>query len=139
MHQNEHADRAEAKGLKYAFRGAEAIFEFLGPDASPVEQSVAEARADLCLSCPLNGPAKGWIQTVAKGVAVATKEYFRIKDNLKLETSLDRNLGICKACWCPIKLKVWMPIGHIIDNTAEEMLEDFHEDCWILKEMEASR
>ena len=67
--------------------------------------------------------------------AKATKAYFRIKDKLNLRVEGEEKLGICDACWCPLKLKVHMPINHIVDNTEDEVFIDLHKDCWILKEM----
>lgn len=123
------------KSVRYLANGAEAWIEFLGPGQKPVLPSVAQKRAEVCFKCPLNRPAKGWIDTISSAAAKATKAYFHIKDALELKVDGEERLGICNACWCPLKLKVHMPIEHIEEFTEDEVLADLHKDCWILKEL----
>lgn len=126
----------DKKSARYLANGAEAWIEFLGPEQEPVALEIATRRASVCAKCPLNRPAKGWIDTISTAAAKATKEYFHIRDALELRVEGEEKLGICDACWCPLKLKIWMPIKHIIDHTPEEVLADLHKDCWIRSEME---
>lgn len=132
----------DKKSARYLANGAQALIEFLGPEQEPVALEIATRRAAICLGseerkpCPLNLPAKGWKKTISKLALKATRAYFHIKDALELRVEGEEKLGICDACWCPLKLKIWMPIKHIIDHTPEEVLADLHKDCWIRSEME---
>lgn len=123
------------RSARYLANGARAWLEFLGPEQKPVEAELSQKRASICYKCPLNRPAKGWIETITTEAAKATKTYFRIKDKLNLRVDGEERLGICNACWCPLKLKIHMPIDHITDNTEDEVMAEFHKDCWVLKEI----
>lgn len=125
----------DKRSARYLANGAQAWIEFLGPEQKPVAIEIATRRAAICANCPLNRPAKGWIDTISKVAAKATKAYFRIKDDLKLRVDGEEKLGICDACWCPLKLKIHMPINHIVEHTEDEVMADLHKDCWILREM----
>lgn len=122
------------KSVRYITEGALAWAEFFGPEGKPVSQELANQRALVCASCPLNRTAHGWIDTITKAAAKATKAYFLIRSALKLSTPNDRHLGVCDACWCPIKLKIHMPHQYIMEHTREEVLAELHKDCWITKE-----
>lgn len=121
---------------KTAIHGSKALLEFLGPQGKPVELVVAERRAERCRTCQLNGPSAGWVERVAKSIAKATAAYFRIKDGLNLHVANEKALGICAACHCPIKLKIWMPIDYIESHTTDEVMVDFVETCWIPEELQ---
>lgn len=121
--------------VSHVSNGAIAIAEFLGPRGEPVDHDTAQRRADVCMRCSLNKSAAGWDGTITEIAAKATKAYFRIKSEKKLEVDGEDRLGICQACWCPLKLKVHMPIDHITEYTEDEVLADLDMHCWILKEM----
>jgi hypothetical protein len=114
--------------------GAVALVEWVGSDKHPVSLGLAEQRAVRCVACRLNRPAKGWADTVAAATARSVKAAFKIKSQLELETSRDRDLGVCSACDCPLKLKVWAPLSHILEYTSEDVLANLDSNCWILRE-----
>jgi len=53
---------------------------------------------------------------------------------MRLEVPVRIRLGVCAACWCPLRLKVHIPLKHIMDYTDEETLDNLHPECWMLKE-----
>jgi len=42
-------------------------------------------------------------------------------------------LNMCRVCGCCIRLKVWTPLHHIIENTPDT--GKFPEHCWIRTEV----
>lgn len=120
---------------KQILDGAVAIAELWGPNAKPVAREIAQKRADICARCPLNRPAKGWLDTISKAAAKATRTYFRIKDEAHVSVDGEEKLGICDACNCCLKLKVHVDINHIMDTASDEMMAKFHDKCWITHEV----
>lgn len=118
-----------------AVNGAEAIIEFLGPTKTPVPSHKAKARASVCRDCPKNRTAAGWLDKVSNSIASAARAYFRIKKDLNLKVPGESYLGLCSACDCPLRLKIHMPIGHIVEYTGERTMARLDSRCWILKEM----
>ena len=60
-----------------------------------------------------------------------------LKDQ-KLQTSLDPYLGICEACECPMRAKVWSPVDVILKHIQPEEVEKLDPGCWILKSHQSS-
>ncbi len=113
--------------------GAKTIAEWLGEGASPVDGDKAEARAFVCTRCPLNVPGD-----LSNFFTRATSDLLRRQIASAREVSLttihDNRLGVCSACSCPMRLKVWTPIEIIRRNMTQESKEALHKDCWIPKE-----
>lgn len=128
-----HVERSAA----YLAHGALALVEFLGPNQQPVDRFLAQQRADICFKCPKNKSAKGWVETISKAAAKATKSYFKLARKMNLTVDGEERLGICQGCSCPLKLKVHIPIQHIADFTYDEVLADLDRDCWIPDEMQS--
>lgn len=53
------------------------------------------------------------------------------KHAMKLETPSDEHLGVCTACDCPLKLKVWMPLDRILAKMPKAAYDALHVNCWI--------
>ncbi len=106
-----------------------------------VSQEQAEARAKICARranskpCPKNvkGDLLDFFTTEAArliGLQLGTK------NNMKLVTSLDDELGICDACGCVNKLKVWCP-KDIVALMKPEQKSQLDPECWVLAEEKA--
>lgn len=92
----------------------------------------ASLRAQICELCPKNTPETLWEKP--KGLlARAARRAFAWKANRNLKLSTDELLGVCEACGCDLKLKVWAPV----DVTGKTDKSDLHSMCWILKEERA--
>lgn len=122
--------------LSYWFNGAVAIAELLGPTGVPVEHSLAASRARTCLKCRCNVKLTWLGRLFYNFLSFAAIRYTLIAKKLKLRVDGERDLGVCSACMCPLKLKVHVPITHIVDYTNEETMAAFHPHCWILAEMQ---
>lgn len=112
------------------------MIEWLGSGLTPVSKELAEKRAAVCVQCPLNQIGDFW-QRVDANIAKKIKTAVAIKNDMKLETSLDNNLHSCLGCDCWLPLKCHVPIEHIKSHTSDAVIEELKKgnDCWQLKEM----
>lgn len=106
--------------------GASILRDWLGSGGITVSQELAQARSDICNSCPLNTKSS----IVTGSVAEAIKEQLEVKKALKLRVNGEKGLGKCSICSCELRLKCWVPIERILPLTPTE----FPNYCWITKE-----
>jgi len=139
--------------VKRSVTGIKSVAEWLGSGLKPVAQDVAEKRAYTCakeprvdqagnpiqdgngniiIGCPLN--VKGnWLQKLEANAADKVRSLMEVRNDLKLRTSNDSNLGSCAACDCALQLKIWQPMDLIQKNTNQETRTKLDRSCWILK------
>jgi len=114
--------------------GAKAILvDWLAAGAEAVPKEKAEERAKICVACPQNqkGDLLDFFTTQA---TEAIRKALNSRLEMKLETSQDEALGVCKACSCPLHLKVNMPIERIRNKLKPEIIARLDPGCWIPKE-----
>lgn len=123
---------AAVQGIKRVAAGISVLVEWLGSGAKPVEGKLAEARASICSDCPRNdgGDFKAYF---TEPISEKIRTQLEIKNDLQLKTVQDEKLTVCSACDCPLKLKVWAPLEHILRHTSEETKTRLDPRCWILK------
>lgn len=119
--------------------GIQTIAEWEIAGGRLVPQELAYARARTCAArpdgakCPKNG--KGdltrWFTVPAARLIQLQLES---RNNMKIHTELDENLGVCEACSCPLKLKVHCPIEIILSKMPPEDKAQLDPGCWILSE-----
>ena len=112
--------------------GVGVLLEWLGSGAKPVDQSLADSRAAICATCPKNNGGD-WMAYVTKPIADKIRTQLEIRNDLQLRTPHDDKLTVCSACSCPLKLKVFVPIEHILAHTSEDTKTKLDPRCWILK------
>lgn len=112
--------------------GVKTLLDWLGSGGKPVETTEAESRATTCELCPLNKPGD-WKSYFTQPVANQIRIQLEMKNRLQLKTSKDDKLGVCTGCDCPLRLKVWTPMEHVLKNTTEETKNRLVPQCWILK------
>jgi len=103
-----------------------------GGMASQVE---ADARALVCVSCPLNDTKSSLWSLFVTSAATEIMHIFEHLHGLKMTTEKDAELGVCAACLCPMKAKIWVNLEHIIKNMPADVVSKLHKDkprCWIL-------
>ena len=115
-------------------RGVEIISDWLGAGGVPVEQHTAEYRAFTCELCSENRPGNWWDQ-VKNSIATWIGWTIEVKNRMKLEVPNENKLGICRACGCCNRLKIWTPIEHIKTHTSFEVSRRFPGNCWIISEL----
>jgi len=115
--------------------GASVIAEWEISGGKIVSQEQAEARAGTCVKCPKN-VGGDLLSFFTKQAASLITLQLESKNNMKLSTSLDLQLGICDACGCVNKLKIWCPLDIIQAKIKPETKAALHSDCWIIHEQE---
>ncbi len=108
--------------------GAQVIKEWLGEGGITVDKELAQKRADICITCPLN--VKDW--TITDSVASAIRRQIEIKNQLNLRVDGEKSIHSCAACGCATRLKLWIPIRNILPDEAER--GNFDSKCWLLSE-----
>jgi hypothetical protein len=113
--------------------GVGVLLEWLGSSAKPVDQAVAEHRANVCATCPKNDGGD-WKAYFTGKVADKIKTQLEIRNDLSLRTSQDEKLTVCSACDCPLKLKIWVGLDYIWGHTSSDVYKRLHPNCWIITE-----
>lgn len=109
--------------------GAATLAEWFGAGGGPVAVIEANRRAEVCAHCPRNriqSYRSRWGDYAA--VVVSLASWLRGKH---LKTAFDHELGVCEACDCPMRVKVWCPKGIILRHMPSESQEKLWEKCWL--------
>jgi len=120
-------------GAKRIAAGVKVLLEWLGSGAKPVDHALATARAAVCAECPRN-EGGDWRAMFTQPVANRIRQQLEIKNDMKLVTVHDAKLSVCSACLCPLILKPWTPLQHVLDNTSDEVRKALAPQCWVLNE-----
>lgn len=113
--------------------GARNVGEWWLGGLAPVSQDTAERRAFTCTTCPKNEAREKWTSPVGH-IAKVLKSAFAWKHQRRLSTARDEQLGICAACGCETRLKVWEPLDLILKQTDRETFDRLEKLCWQRKE-----
>jgi hypothetical protein len=113
--------------------GAELLEEWLGSGGKPESENVANSRAMVCAQCPKNGSG-GLLRYFTEAASERIRRTLEIKNDMSLSTPFDEKIGVCEACLCPLKLKVWAPLDLVKKHLTPEAWEDLDPTCWILNE-----
>jgi hypothetical protein len=119
-----------------AVAGSEVLVEWIASGAQAVPPGQSSARAAACAACPLNrsGDLLSWF---TKPVSEAIRAAISLKNEWKLITPFDEQLGVCSACGCPMKLKVHVPTANIALGMSPAELSELHSSCWIPQELKS--
>lgn len=120
-------------GVKRVAAGIGVFLDWVGAGATPVAVELAERRAKICTTCPKNDGGD-WKRYFTQPIADKIKKQLEIKNDLQLKTSLDDKLTVCSACDCPLPLKVWTPLEHVLAHMSKEVKASLDKRCWILHE-----
>lgn len=127
---------AGSTGIIRVAQGSGPILEWFGSGRPAVDRPISEKRASTCSSCPqntANNPAdQTALQWFVEQAGKVIAKGLEARQDLKLETSLDARLGVCKACLCPMKTKVHCPLDIILNHLKPEVRADLDPRCWIL-------
>ena len=124
---------AAAEKAKKVWQGVKTLNEWIDSDVPAVDPQLAQRRAEVCCSCPLNGKG-GFEEWFTKPAAAAITLQLQKVSQRKLFTTVDSQLNVCTACLCPLKLKVHTPLEFIKAHMGEETLRALDKSCWITKE-----
>lgn len=110
------------------------IQSFFGHEGMATQEE-ADARAIVCAACPLNDTKSSLWSLFVTSAATEIMHIFEHLHGLKMTTKLDDKLGVCAACLCPMKAKVWVNLKHIKANMPPDVVAKLNKDnpkCWIL-------
>lgn len=125
---------AVAVEVRLVAQGAKGPLEWLASGRAPVPPAQAAVRASKCLGCKKNDTEGGLTKWFTVPAAEKIRQALERRHDLKLETPYDEALGICMACYCPLKCKVHEPLDLVLKNTSQEVRDRLWEECWILNE-----
>lgn len=120
---------AAAADIKRAAQGTAVVLDWLTSGGPPVAQDLANQRAAICVTCPKN--VEGAWYTVSPAELI--KSTLEARKELKLETPSDSALKSCDVCKCLMRLKCWVPLPYIVQNTKPEIMAEFPAHCWIAR------
>lgn len=112
--------------------GVGLLLDWIGPTAKAVPSELAEQRASICVLCPLNGRG-GILDFFTVEAAKVIHTQLQIRTEMELKTSVDEQLGICRACSCWLPLKVHVPMEFILSHTSEDTKTKLDPRCWITR------
>jgi hypothetical protein len=130
---------AAARNIKTIWAGVKTLDEWIDSGSPAVEPSLAETRAANCATCPENAQGD-WTAWFTKPASEAIRRQLEKVQNRNLTTSRDDALKVCSVCWCPLRLKIWLPIANInahLSNetrTALQTVTNPSGGCWQVKE-----
>jgi hypothetical protein len=113
--------------------GAKTIADWIGVGALPVAAELSAARAATCAACPLNTPGD-LSSFFTRAASEIIRRQVQEANDLQLSTPDDGKLGVCEACFCPLRLKVHVPLDVILGRIHPDSLAALHEKCWIRSE-----
>lgn len=122
--------------IKKLWAGLKTTGDWLDSGQPPVAIELAEKRAYVCSECPLN--AKGeFTEWFTLPAANAIKRQIAKLSERNLTTTKDAQLQVCKACLCPLQLKVHTPMSFIQPHLTDQVTDSLKngKDCWILSEL----
>lgn len=110
--------------------GARTLIDWLGDGGKPVPHAQAEARSNICVTCPLNTPGDltNWF---TRGASELIRKQVGAARDLGMSTSSDDKLGVCSACSCPVALKVHVPLAYILKSIPADSKKALDSKCWI--------
>lgn len=104
--------------------GAKVIAQWFGDGGRPVDQLLADARAETCRGCAFNTEYR----IVTGAIANTVRRLVGLKNGLKLTVAHEESLGACAKCGCHLPTKIWVPLRHL---TRDDDQERFPAHCWV--------
>lgn len=123
-----------AQSARSVAAGAEIIVDWLKSGAEAVPKAQADQRAATCAACPMNEKIGTLTELFTMAASEAIRGALKLRNDWNLCTPSDEQLGVCAACWCPLKLKVHVPLKTFLPKMPEEDKQQLWEKCWIKQE-----
>lgn len=119
--------------IKQLHSGTSALAYWWLEGQPPVNPSLAQARANICKTCPKNQSAT-LFEELTGTAAVAVKKALELKHSMKLTLQNESELGMCEACGCKLELKVWTPSTVLFRNGKPDYFNKLDPNCFIRSE-----
>lgn len=130
--------------LSMLANGASVLLDWVGDGMVPVPHDQAQQRADVCLSSGPEGTKCKFNETISPfshitaPLAEAVHAQLKKKEEMSVAVDGEDRLNDCAICGCVLKLKVHVPLQHIVSGTPDRMFDKFREQaphCWIVREL----
>lgn len=120
-------------------QAASVMDDWVGEGAEPVDTELSTRRAECCIRCPMNTRSEEWWAGLKTASAELIRLTLQLKSEMKMSTRFDAELKGCAICGCVLKLKVHVPLRHILATAPAEQLKQFQQvNCWITTERESN-
>lgn len=126
---------AAAIKAKALVSGAKTLMEWVYSNDPAVPPELSTHRAIVCSGCPLNDKG-AWTDWFTVPAAELIKRMIEHAQTRKLSTPRDDQLQCCTACYCPMKLKVHIPISWVTAHQTPDQVAKLKSvpNCWIVQE-----
>lgn len=117
-------------------RGSQIICDWVGNDGRTVPRETAQDRADVCTGrisgspCPHNVQENLIIGLMGESV----RHLLEVKNKASLRVQGEKKLRGCDVCGCHLRLKVHVPMEHLLKFTPKDEIESHPEYCWMRTE-----
>jgi hypothetical protein len=118
--------------LKNYAGGVALLRDWVGENSAPIAPADAQARADICATCPANIAGI----KLADSVADAIKKQLEFKNHLELRVEHEERLHTCSVCDCNLPLMVWCPDRLFIGHYTRADAARYPGYCWKRKLIE---
>lgn len=128
------AVQAVGESVSRAVAGARILYEWFGEGGVPVDQVLAQKRADFCIACPQNSSERGPLSTLSE----TAHRHLEKRSEMKMWVMGEEKLGVCLVCDCPMKLKIHTPLDLITQHTTADTmrkLDNIPTPCWVRDEV----
>jgi len=105
--------------------------DLFGPEGKVVAKEEAERRGSVCVACPKNDTAGGLKKYFVKEAARELMLVAGMLKDMDVTTSLDDKLGVCQACECPLRAKIFIRNDVLKKNTKADQIAKLDPNCWI--------
>lgn len=113
--------------------GGQVLVDWIKDGHEAVDATLAEKRAEICTRCPLNKQG-GLLDFFTDKVSEAIRRTLEDRKRMNLSTIHDAKLGVCDACYCPLKLKIHLPLNAILKRMPDNVRAALAPGCWIRSE-----
>lgn len=124
-----------ARGVRNVVAGSLTLADMFG--GPPVDSAKANARASVCAGCELNDKEGKLLDYFTVPAAAFVNKMLGMVKDLDLKTEKDSELGVCRACDCPLRTKVHSQLAHILAHIPADSKAALAPQCWITAEEKA--
>lgn len=119
--------------IKNTVAGIGLYVDWFGHGGTPETKEEATRRAAICVRCPklIKGD---FVQRWNRATSFEIMTVLSILKDLDLSTEYDKQFdekGVCDACDCPMKAKIWSPLPIIKKHMVKESALKLWPQCWI--------
>lgn len=100
----------------------------------PVGKPLAETRAVVCAGCPQNDTKGGLADHFTAAAADEVMGLLGALKDLDVRVADPDKLGVCRACSCPLRAKVFANLDSIVKHLQPDVWAQLPENCWMRTE-----